>query len=173
MKVNSFLWGRLKMILGKKSLQNLEGVHPGLVAVVKKSVQLIKDPFDFSVHDGLRTIEEQKKLFNSGASKTMDSRHLTGHAVDLVPYLNGKLRWEWPLIYPIATAVRLAAQELNIPIRWGAAWDINITDTGNEPVYELVDQYVERKKEELISLGKKPIVFIDGPHFELPRGIYP
>lgn len=157
------------MILGKKSLGNLDGVHPDLVAVVKKSVELIQEPFDFSVHDGLRTIEEQKTLVNSGASKTMDSRHLTGHAVDLVPYLNGKLRWEWPLIYPITEAMRSSAQHLNIPIRWGGVWDLILTDTTG-PVDDLVEYYVARMK---AKHGPKYKVFIDGPHFELPESKYP
>lgn len=155
------------MILGQKSLNNLIGIHPDLVKVVNKAVEIIEFPFDFSVHDGLRTIEEQEQLVKSGASKTMDSRHLTGHAVDLVPYLNGKLRWEWPLIYPIANAMRSAAQQLNIPLRWGACWDINLTTTYSAPVEDLVAGYVERRK----AAGKK--AFIDGPHFELPESKYP
>ena len=75
----------------------------------------------------------------------MNSRHITGHAVDLVPYLNGKLRWEWTLIYPIAEAMRTSGKELGIPQRWGGCWDLILTDT-TEPVEQLVAEYVERKK---------------------------
>lgn len=153
------------MVLGKKSLSNLVGVHPDLVAVVHKAVELIEFPFDFSVHDGLRTIEDQEKLVKSGASKTMDSRHLTGHAVDLVPYLNGILRWEWPLIYPIAEAMRKAGKIEGVPIRWGGVWDLTLTDTV-DPVDDLVEDYVARMKS---KHGPKFKVFIDGPHFELLR----
>lgn len=101
----------------------------------------------------------------SGASKTMDSRHLTGHAVDLVPYINGKLRWEWVPIYRIADAVRIAAIELGTPIRWGGAWDITFTENPDSPE-DLVIDYVARRK----KAGKE--AFIDGPHFELPKSKY-
>lgn len=148
---------------GEKSLKELTGVHPDLVAVVKRALELTVQ--DFSVHDGIRTLEEQKKLVASGASQTMDSRHLTGHAVDLVPYINGKLRWEWEPIYKIADAVRIAANELGTPIRWGGAWDVSFTDTSDSPE-DLVIDYVARRK----KAGKK--AFIDGPHFELPKSKY-
>jgi peptidoglycan L-alanyl-D-glutamate endopeptidase CwlK len=156
--------------LGARSLEILQGVHPDLVAVVNLAIQ--KTESDFTVHDGLRTREEQARMVASGASKTMNSRHLTGHAVDLVPYLNGKLRWEWPLIYPIAEAMRTAGKELGIPLRWGGCWDLILTDT-TDPAEKLVAEYVERKKAQLIAKGKKPVVFIDGPHFELPEAFYP
>lgn len=96
----------------------------------------------------------------------MASRHLTGHAVDLVPIINGKLRWEWPAIYPIADAVRTAAKELEIPIRWGGAWDLLLTDT-SESTEDLVSDYAQRRR----VAGKR--AFIDGPHFELPKQLYP
>ena len=150
--------------LGKRSLRELNGVHPDLIAVVKRSIQIT--PQDFSVHDGIRTLKEQQKLVSSGASKTLRSRHLTGHAVDLVPYINGKLRWEWEPIYQIAEAVRTAAEELNITIRWGGAWDTLLTST-DEPTEDIVSGYVERRRKE----GKK--AFIDGPHYELPKSKYP
>jgi peptidoglycan L-alanyl-D-glutamate endopeptidase CwlK len=113
--------------LGANSLKELNGVHPDLVAVVKRALELSAQ--DFAVHDGIRTLAEQQQFVASGASQTLDSRHLSGHAVDLVPYINGKLRWEWPPIYTIAEAVRKAANELNIPIRWGGAWDVPFADS--------------------------------------------
>jgi len=152
-----------KFKFGEKSLSELKGVHPELVAVVNRALELTVQ--DFSVHDGLRTVEEQKKMVASGASKTMDSRHLTGHAVDLVPYINGKLRWEWVPIYRIADAVRIAAIELGTPIRWGGAWDITFTENPDSPE-DLVIDYVARRK----KAGKE--AFIDGPHFELPKSKY-
>ncbi|UCE90331.1 MAG: M15 family metallopeptidase [Pseudomonadota bacterium] len=150
--------------LGKRSLKELEGVHADLVAVVNRAIEIT--PQDFSVHDGIRTLEEQKKLVKSGASKTLRSRHISGHAVDLVPYINGKLRWEWEPIYQIAEAVRTAAQELEVPIRWGGAWDTLLTST-DEATEDVISGYVERRRSE----GKK--AFIDGPHYELPRSEYP
>lgn len=106
--------------LSKRSLDNLEGVHPALVTVIKRAIQIT--PIDFAVIDGLRTIEEQKKLFEAGATKTMNSRHLTGHAVDIAPFVNGRLRWDWPLYHKLAKAVKEAAAEDNIKIVWGGDW---------------------------------------------------
>lgn len=151
-------------ILGKRSKAELKGVHPDLVKVVARAISLTTQ--DFSVHDGIRTVGEQRKLVAKGVSKTMKSRHITGHAVDLVPYINGKLRWEWEPIYHIAKAVRIAAKELEIPIRWGGAWDRRLTDSEGS-VEDLVNGYVSRRR----NAGKR--AFIDGPHFELPRKIYP
>jgi len=154
----------MSYILGKKSLAELKGVHADLIAVVKRAIAIT--PQDFSVHDGIRTLEEQKALVKSGASKTLNSRHITGHAVDLVPYINGKLRWEWEPIYQIADAVRVAANELQIPIRWGGSWDVLFTASDDSPE-DMVQDYVTRRK----KAGKK--AFIDGPHYELPLAQYP
>lgn len=154
----------MSFVLGKKSLSELKGVNKDLVAVVKRAIEIT--PQDFSVHDGIRTIEEQKELVKSGASKTLNSRHITGHAVDLVPYINGKLRWEWEPIYQICDAVRSAALELDIPIRWGGAWDTSLTAEDEAPEDIVIDYTARRKKK-----GKK--AFLDGPHYELPRSEYP
>jgi peptidoglycan L-alanyl-D-glutamate endopeptidase CwlK len=150
--------------LGNKSKSELVGVHADLVQVVERAIVLTVQ--DFAVHDGIRTLAEQQKLVASGASQTLDSRHITGHAVDLVPYINGKLRWEWPPIYQIADAVRLAARELGVPIRWGGCWDVLLTDSDDSPE-DLVQDYTARRRQ----AGKK--AFIDGPHFELPKDEYP
>lgn len=150
--------------LGPASLRELTSVHPDLVAVVRRSIELTIQ--DFSVHDGIRTVAEQQRLVAAGASQTMDSRHITGHAVDLVPYINGKLRWEWPPIYVIADAVRIAAKEFNTPIRWGGAWDVDFTGS-NESPEDLVAQYVSRRKKQGLR------AFIDGPHYELSRASFP
>lgn len=154
----------MSFILGERSLNELEGVHADLTSVVKRAIELTVQ--DFSVHDGIRTLEEQKKMLESGASQTLESRHLTGHAVDLVPYINGKLRWEWGPIYKIAEAVRAAARELEVPLRWGGAWDIDFT-ASEDLTEDLVVDYAARRK----RAGKK--AFLDGPHFELPKKHYP
>lgn len=106
--------------LGLRSLNNLRGVHPDLVAVVKKAIAITD--VDFTVIEGLRTQARQKELYRKGATKTMRSRHLDGHAVDIAPYVDGKVRWDWPLFYPIADAMKDAAEELGIPIEWGGDW---------------------------------------------------
>ena len=144
--------------LGEKSLKELEGVNVYLINVVKRAIEISDQ--DFAVHDGIRTQKEQEALVAAGASQTLDSKHLIGHAVDLVPYINGKLRWEWEPIYKIAKAVRQAASEQQVKITWGAAWDVVFTNTLDTPE-AVSDAYVARRK----AQGKK--AFLDGPHFQL------
>ena len=147
-------------VLGPRSRAELVGVDADLAAVVEAA--LAASPVDFAVHDGMRTREEQEAHVASGASKTMDSKHLVGDAVDLVPYLRGALRWEWAPIYQIAGVVRAAAIARGIRLRWGGAWDVTLTDTVESP--ESVSAgYVARRK------AAKRKVFLDGPHFELVR----
>lgn len=105
--------------LSKRSLKALEGVHPDLVAVVQRAIKIT--PIDFVVIEGVRTIERQRELFKAGASRTMNSRHLTGHAVDLAVWL-GTVRWEFPLYQRLAVSVKAAAADVGVPIEWG--WDL-------------------------------------------------
>jgi len=103
--------------LSQRSMQNLSGVHPDLVAVVKRAIEITEQ--DFSVIEGVRNIDRQRKLVAQGKSKTMNSRHLTGHAVDLAPY---PLSWDWEYFYPIADAMKQAAEELEVDLEWGGDW---------------------------------------------------
>lgn len=107
-------------VLGKRSLSNLEGVHPDLVAVVKRAITLSET--DFGVIEGVRTLERQKQLLKAKATTTLNSRHITGHAVDLVPYEGGQYLWHWPLCHNVADAMKQAAKELEISIVWGGDW---------------------------------------------------
>lgn len=107
-------------VLSKKSLDRLTGVHPDLVRVVKRAIEIT--PVDFAVLEGVRSKARQEQLVKAGASQTMNSRHLTGHAVDLGAYVSGSVRWDWPLYYKIADAVKQAAAELGVPIEWGGDW---------------------------------------------------
>jgi peptidoglycan L-alanyl-D-glutamate endopeptidase CwlK len=106
--------------LSARSLSRLEGVHPDLVKVVKRAIEITE--VDFMVTEGLRTRERQRQLLNAGASRTMNSRHITGHAVDVAAYVAGEVRWDWPLYPRIASAFKEAARELNVPITWGGDW---------------------------------------------------
>jgi peptidoglycan L-alanyl-D-glutamate endopeptidase CwlK len=89
------------------------------VRVVKRAIEITE--VDFTVIEGLRTRERQKELVASGASQTMNSRHLTGHAVDLAAWV-GEIRWDWPLYHKIAEAMKHAAAEDGIHIEWGGDW---------------------------------------------------
>lgn len=104
----------------QRSIKNLEGVHPDLVAVAHRAITI--SPIDFSVIEGLRSVSRQKKLFESGASRTMNSRHLTGHAIDVAPFVDGALRWDWPLFYVLATAFKRSALDLEVALIWGGDW---------------------------------------------------
>jgi len=110
----------MSIILGARSLGRLEGVHPDLVRIVKTAASI--SDLDFTVLEGLRTVERQKELVKQGASKTMKSRHLTGHAVDLAPMINGKISWDWPLYNRLAKIVKAAAAVEKLPLQWGGDW---------------------------------------------------
>ena len=106
--------------LGKRSIERLQGVHPDLVRVVERAIDLT--PVDFTVLEGLRSPERQQTLVASGASQTLNSRHITGHAVDLGAWVDNQVDWSWPLYHQIANAMKAAANELGISIVCGADW---------------------------------------------------
>lgn len=107
-------------VFSQRSINNLSGVHEDLVRVVKRALQL--SPVDFCVTEGVRTPERQKKLYEAGATRTMNSRHITGHAVDLAAWIDGQIRWDWPLYQVLADAMFTAALELGVAIVWGGNW---------------------------------------------------
>jgi peptidoglycan LD-endopeptidase CwlK len=123
--------------LSAKASRILAGVHPDLARVVARAAQM--GVLTFTVTEGMRTLARQKQLYAEGASTTLRSRHLTGHAVDLAVLVGGHVRWDWPLYHRLAGVVKAAAEELAVPIVWGGDW----------------------------------VHFKDGPHFELPRDLYP
>ena len=104
---------------GRRALKRMEGLHPDLVKVLHRFIEVT--PVDATVIEGLRTPERQAELVAAGASKTLNSRHLTGHAVDVAPWVDG-VRWDWPLFYPLAEAMKRAAEEVGVPIEWGGDW---------------------------------------------------
>lgn len=109
--------------MNARSEKNLRGVHPALVAVVRRAHELARAAGrDFIVTDGVRTKERQVELVRSGASDTLNSRHLTGHAVDLAALVGTQVRWDWPLYHKLAEYMRAAAAELGTPIIWGGNW---------------------------------------------------
>ena len=110
----------MSITLGSRSLMRLEGVHADLVRVVKRAAAM--SDLDFTILEGLRTEARQRQLMQQGATKTLNSRHLTGHAVDLAPMLDGKVSWEWPLYHRLAKIVKAAAAAENVPLTWGGDW---------------------------------------------------
>lgn len=150
--------------LSRRSEQELVGVRDPLVAVVRRAITIT--PVDFTVLQGLRTKQEQEALVESGASKTLDSRHLTGHAVDLGALLNGKVSWHWSLYHQVARSMQTAARSLDIEIRWGGVWDRTLNSLSDD-LEDEVAQYVARRRVN----GNR--AFLDGPHFELPKARYP
>lgn len=153
--------------LGKASEERLQGVHPHLVAVVRKAITLTRQ--DFTVHEGVRSLATQRDYVARGASQTLASRHLVGpdgygHAVDLCAWAGGMIRWEWALYLPIADAMRRAARELGIPLRYGGGW-YRLEDCDSEAaIARATAAYVRERK------AAKKAAFLDGPHFELPQG---
>lgn len=145
--------------LSQRSLSRLEGVDERLVKVVCAAIKLSN--VDFGVSEGLRSEERQKELVSKGASKTMKSKHLEGKAVDLVGYIGGQVSWEVTTYDDIADAVKQAAQEEGVKVRWGAAWHIDDICEYNGTMEEAMNDYVDLRR----SQGRRP--FIDAPHFEL------
>ena len=107
-------------MLNERSLKALQGVHPDLVRVVHRADELTD--LQFIITEGLRTKERQRELFAKGLSKTLNSRHITGHAVDFAPLLDGNVTWKTPAFLPVIKAFRQAAAELKTSIVSGSEW---------------------------------------------------
>lgn len=122
----------------QRSESNLKGVNPALVKVIRRALEIT--PVDFIVIEGLRTQERQRELVATGKSQTMNSRHLTGHAVDIIPV---NTTWNIEEFHPLLKAVKQAADEQDLKLRFGINWK-------NDPALP-----IETK-------------FIDAPHIEIP-----
>ena len=145
--------------LSQRSLDKMEGVDADLVAVTKRAIELTK--IDFGVIYGMRTIQEQEKLVAAGKSQTMKSKHLVGRAVDLMAYVDGKGCWELNVYDDLCDAMKEAAEELGVAIKWGAAWSEGDIRTYPGTAEDAMMAYVDLRR----GQGRRP--FIDGPHFEL------
>lgn len=148
-----------KFKLSQKSLNTLGSVKPSLQAVVKRAIEI--STVDFGVTEGIRTVETQKKYVAAGKSQTMKSKHITGDAVDLVAYVDGKVSWELNLYDNIADAMKQAAKEQGVALTWGAAWHVKDITKYNGTMEQAMNEYIDQRRKQ----GKRP--FIDGPHFEL------
>ena len=150
--------------LSQRSLDKLDGVHPEMVATVQKAIELTD--VDFGVTYGVRTLAEQEKLYNSGRSQTMKSKHLIqgdgySHAVDLVAYFGSNVSWELNVYDNICDAMAAAAREVGCAIKWGAAWSEGDIRSYPGTAEDAMNAYIDLRR----SQGRRP--FIDAPHFEL------
>ena len=145
--------------LSQRSINRLDGVDERLVRVVKRAIELTK--IDFGVTEGLRSVERQQELVDAGASKTMKSKHLEGRAVDLMAYIGSRGSWELNLYDDIADAVKQAAIEEGVKVRWGAAWTVSNICDWEGTMEEAMNSYIDTRR----AQGRRP--FIDAPHFEL------
>lgn len=130
-------------LFGTKSLERLGTIHPDLARAIERAVRLSE--VDIAILEGVRSLERQRKLLASGATKTLRSRHLPhardglARAVDIAPVVDGEVRWDWPLYHRLAAVVKNAAVQENVPVEWGGDWR----------------------------------TFKDGPHWQLPWDKYP
>lgn len=153
-----------KFVLGASSQAKLDGVIPYLAATVRLAITLTTQ--DFTVYEGLRSPAQQKINVAKGVSKTLDSKHIRqsngfGHAVDLVPWMDGHPVWDWNGCYVIAMAMDKAATQLGFAhsITWGAVWDRTLADMdGDAGAYE--------KAVDIYRMRHAGVDFLDGPHFE-------
>lgn len=129
--------------LSQRSKDNLTGVNDDLVKVINRALEI--SPADFAVIEGLRSMKKQEENVRKGVSKTMASRHLTGHAVDILPSaIKPGMNWDLKYFMPVLKAIKQAGDELGVPLRFGINWK-------NDPSLP-----IETK-------------FIDAPHVEIPR----
>ena len=114
-----------------RSVERLQGVHPDMVKLMTEAIK--ESPYDFGITEGRRALERQRNLVADGKSRTMNSRHLTGHAVDIVVFVDGKITWDFKFYAAVAEHIKKVAEELKIPIVWGGDW-VSFKDG---PHYEL------------------------------------
>jgi len=108
-------------IFSHRSEKNLQGVHPDLVKLVRSALTLSE--VDFCVIEGVRTIERQRQLKLEGHTQTLNSRHLTGHAVDIAPIIEKIIPWDrWEFFEMVAEVMKESAMKADIPIVWGGDW---------------------------------------------------
>ena len=150
--------------LSTRSIDRMSGIEPDLIEMVKTAITLTK--VDFGVTYGVRTIAEQEKLVAAGRSQTMKSKHLIqddgfSHAVDVVAYDGSDVVWELNVYDDICDAFKVAARDVGISIKWGAAWSEGDIRSYEGTAEDAMNAYIDLRR----SQGRRP--FIDGPHFEV------
>lgn len=132
----------MKYYLSKRSLDNLIGVHPDLVSVVERAIEIT--PLDFGVSEGLRTYQKQQQMVSEGKSQTLESLHLKqmdgfSHAVDLYVLVDGKPTCEHKYFRKVIQAMFTAAIELGVQIEAGGLW----RDFLDSPHFQLNQRYYD------------------------------
>lgn len=145
--------------LSKRSLRNLKGVDDRLVEVVHLAIELTE--IDFGVIEGLRSLAKQRQYVKAGVSWTMNSKHLSGDAVDLMAYMGRRACWEIDVYDEIAAAVREAAESVGVGIRWGGAWTVPNICEWDGTMQDASNSYIDLRR----SQNRRPR--LDGPHFEI------
>ena len=146
--------------LSTRSLTKLQGVDERLVAVVRRAIEITT--VDFGVVEGVRTPEKQMEYFKKGVSQiSVGGKHVEGKAVDLMAYVGNRGSWELNLYDNIADAMKQAAIENNVAVRWGAAWNVGDIRMWRGTMEEAMNYYIDTRRKQ----NKRP--FIDAPHFEL------
>ena len=135
-------------------MSKLKGVHEDLVSIMVGSTFV--SPVDFGISEGLRTKERQRELVRDGKSQTMNSRHLTGHAVDIFIYKDKKAVWEFDEYIPVANLIKAIGSDKGITIEWGGDWET----FADAPHFQLSwNEYVqesETPEEESELIGERP-----------------
>lgn len=154
--------------LGTVSASRLLDVQVDLARTVRRAIEITEQ--DFQVFEGLRTLDRQRELVAAGASRTLDSYHLAdkygqSHAVDLVPFIGGRVQWQDAPCVTVAKAMHRASKATMVPVTWGAVWDIPLAQLNAEDLEGEIVSYVARYVKDH---GKRPLV--DRPHFQVPRG---
>lgn len=149
--------------LSTRSLEKLQGVDERLVKCVQRAIQITT--VDFGVVDGLRTPEKQLEYYQKGVSQiAVGGSHVEGRAVDLMAYVGDRGSWELNLYDNIADAMKQASIEIDVGLRWGAAWHIPDIRKWHGSMEDAMNDYIDTRRKQ----GKRP--FIDAPHFELTFG---
>ncbi len=153
--------------LGQVSASRLQDVQVDLARTVRRAIELTEQ--DFQVFEGLRDLERQRELVAHGASRRLDSYHLAdkfgqSHAVDLVPFIAGRVQWQDEPCLTVAKAMHRAAKMFMVPVTWGAVWDLELSQLNVDDLDGEIDSYVARFTKDH---GRKPLV--DRPHFQVPR----
>lgn len=146
---------------GKRSRSRLEGVKPDLVVVCDRLIEITRR--DLTIGEGLRSLERQKMLVKTGKSRTLNSKHLTGDAVDIWPLVNGGVPWsDMDAWYDLAVDMRSASLDSGVRLVWGGRWGVPLDNLDPEDLESQISAYrVEFRK----THGRYPL--FDGPHFEL------